>query len=52
MSHDAPCGRLSRCIAASNNISSSAYTHDSLGNRTRIVKDGAPVLFTKNFKIF
>jgi len=39
---------LSRCVAASNNISNATYTHDSLGNLTRTVKDGAPVLFTRN----
>lgn len=39
---------LSRCVAASNDVSGTIIVYDSLGNQTRCVQDGVPVLFTKN----
>jgi YD repeat-containing protein len=39
---------LSRCIAASNDVSATSIVYDSLGNQIRCVTDGTPVLFTRN----
>jgi len=39
---------LSRCVAASNDVSGTWVEYDSLGNQTRCVQDGVAVLSTRN----